>query len=145
MNLYLFILESLGASELILIGIVALIVFGPRKLPELAKTIGKTMADFRRTTNEFKSTWEREAEFYKEEEEKVINPKLNSTTETVPRNENLIAATSADERIEEPAIKEIDPEKAEQLFAAMKNENSSHTTPENSVSENKQADKREWL
>jgi Tat protein translocase TatB subunit len=65
---YLFILESIGTSELILIGIIALIFLGPRKLPQIAKTIGKTMADFRNTTNEFKSTWEREVNFEEETE-----------------------------------------------------------------------------
>lgn len=64
----LFILESIGTSELILIGIIALIFLGPRKLPQIARTIGKTMADFRNTTNEFKSTWEREVNFQEEAE-----------------------------------------------------------------------------
>jgi Tat protein translocase TatB subunit len=63
---FLFILESIGTSELILIGIIALIFLGPRKLPQIARTIGKTMADFRNTTNEFKSTWEREVNFQEE-------------------------------------------------------------------------------
>ena len=58
--MFLFIFESIGTSELMLIGAVALIVFGPRKLPQLAKTLGKTIADFKNTTNEFKTTWERE-------------------------------------------------------------------------------------
>ncbi len=49
---YIFIFESIGTSELMLIGLVALIVFGPRKLPELARTIGKTMAEFRRSTDD---------------------------------------------------------------------------------------------
>lgn len=62
----LFILESIGTSELILIGIIALIFLGPRKLPQIARTIGKTMADFRNTTTEFKSTWEREVNFEEE-------------------------------------------------------------------------------
>ncbi len=58
--IYVFILESIGTSELMLIGLVALIVFGPRKLPELARTIGKTMAEFRRSTDDFKKTWQQE-------------------------------------------------------------------------------------
>ncbi len=66
--MFLFILESIGTSELILIGIIALIFLGPRKLPQIARTIGKTMADFRNTTNEFKSTWEREVNFDAEAE-----------------------------------------------------------------------------
>ena len=64
--MFLFIFESIGTSELILIGIIALIFLGPRKLPSIAKTIGKTMADLRNTTNEFKSTWEREVDFEEE-------------------------------------------------------------------------------
>lgn len=61
--LLLFIGESLGMQELLLIGVIALIIFGPRKLPQIAKTIGKTMAEFRKATNEFKSTWEKEVDF----------------------------------------------------------------------------------
>lgn len=67
--MFLFILESIGTSELLLIGVIALIFLGPRKLPQIARTIGKTMADFRRTTSEFKSTWEKEVDFAVEEEE----------------------------------------------------------------------------
>lgn len=63
---YLFILESIGTSELILIGLIALIVLGPRKLPQMARTIGKTMAELRRSTNDFKATWEREVNFDEE-------------------------------------------------------------------------------
>ena len=66
--MFLFILESIGTSELLLIGVIALIFLGPRKLPQIARTIGKTMADFRRTTSEFKSTWEKEVDFAVEEE-----------------------------------------------------------------------------
>lgn len=66
--MFLFILESIGTSELLLIGVIALIFLGPRKLPQIARTIGKTMADFRKTTSEFKSTWEKEVDFAVEEE-----------------------------------------------------------------------------
>jgi sec-independent protein translocase protein TatB len=52
--------ETVGWQELIFIGILALIFLGPRKLPTMAKTIGKYMAEFRRAANEFKSTWESE-------------------------------------------------------------------------------------
>ena len=60
---YLFILESIGTSELVLIGLVALIIFGPRKLPELARMLGKARNEFKRTTDEFKDTWMREVNF----------------------------------------------------------------------------------
>ena len=64
--MYLFIFESIGTSELLLIGVIALIFLGPRRMPEIARKIGKIMAEFRTTTNEFKSTWEREVNFDEE-------------------------------------------------------------------------------
>jgi len=51
---------SIGAPELIIIFVVALIVFGPKKLPELGKSLGKGLAEFRKASNELKSTIEQE-------------------------------------------------------------------------------------
>ncbi len=82
--MFLLILESIGTSELILIGIIALIFLGPRKLPQIAKTIGKTMADFRNTTNEFKATWQREVDF--EEEVRALRTGDLGEPATVPRD-----------------------------------------------------------
>jgi sec-independent protein translocase protein TatA len=59
---------SIGWQELILIFVVALIVFGPRKLPEIGKTIGKGMAEFKKASNELKQTWEDEVRLDKEKE-----------------------------------------------------------------------------
>lgn len=58
--MFLFILEGLGTSELLLILVVALIIFGPRKLPQLSRQLGKSLADFRRASEDFKQTWEKE-------------------------------------------------------------------------------------
>ena len=51
---------SIGAPELIIIFVVALIVFGPKKLPELGKSLGKGLAEFRKASSELKSTIEQE-------------------------------------------------------------------------------------
>ena len=59
---------SLGMQEIIIIFIIALIVFGPRKLPELGKTIGKGLAEFKKASNELKQTWEDEVKLDKEKE-----------------------------------------------------------------------------
>jgi TatA/E family protein of Tat protein translocase len=59
---FLFIFEGLGTNELILILIVALVIFGPRKLPQLSRSLGKSLADFRRASEDFKQTWEKEVE-----------------------------------------------------------------------------------
>jgi TatA/E family protein of Tat protein translocase len=87
--LYLFILESIGMQELMLIGAIALIVFGPKKLPQMAKTVGKAMKEFRKATDEFKSTWEREAnldEFIKDEPSNKILENPVAAEETFSRN-----------------------------------------------------------
>jgi len=55
-----FILDSLGSTELLFILVVALIFFGPRKLPQLARSMGKGLAEFRKASDDFKRTWERE-------------------------------------------------------------------------------------
>jgi TatA/E family protein of Tat protein translocase len=58
--MYLFILDSLGSTELLVILGAALIFFGPRRLPQLSRQLGKGMAEFRRASEDFKRTWERE-------------------------------------------------------------------------------------
>lgn len=58
----LLILEFLGTTELMVIALVALIIFGPRKLPEIGRTVGKSIAEFKRASDDFKRTWEYEVE-----------------------------------------------------------------------------------
>lgn len=96
---YIFILESIGTSELLLIGLVALIVFGPRKLPELARMLGKAKNEFRRTTDDFKDTWMREVNF--ENQEKQIETEL-ITESSIAKNTDLIKT-----EIVAPEIKEV--------------------------------------
>ncbi len=56
---------NLGMPEVILILVVALIIFGPRKLPELGKSLGQALAQFRRASEDFKRSWEQEVELEK--------------------------------------------------------------------------------
>jgi TatA/E family protein of Tat protein translocase len=51
---------SIGLPELIMILAVALLLFGPRKLPEIGRTIGKALGEFRRASNDLKRTIEEE-------------------------------------------------------------------------------------
>ena len=76
---------TLGGPELFLIFVVALIVFGPRKLPEIGKSLGKMMGEFRRASNEFRSTIENEVEAEKIRDSMRIEP---------PRVEPVAAAVT---------------------------------------------------
>jgi sec-independent protein translocase protein TatA len=51
---------SIGMPELIVIFVIALIIFGPRKLPELGRTLGKSIQEFKKASNELRSTIEEE-------------------------------------------------------------------------------------
>ena len=75
---------SLGIPELILIFMVILIVFGPRRIPEIGRTLGKALGEFRRATDDLKSTIEREVRL---EELKKIAPDVLMPLESVSRSE----------------------------------------------------------
>jgi Tat protein translocase TatB subunit len=145
--MFLFILDSIGTSELILIGIIALMFLGPRKLPQIAKTIGKTLADFRNTTNEFKSTWQREVDF-EEEIQAIRTVDLpDETPTTVPRVSNADENVNIDD-LEEADVKtmaapEIKPVQSD-LFTDTIQESEPQTEAE-TTNVDDLSDKRNWL
>lgn len=136
--MYLLILESIGTSELVLIGIVALIIFGPRKLPQMAKTLGKMMAEFRSATNEFKTTWQKEASFEEESNQiKNIFEDDEKELSDEPNEESLkkrIPTSALNPEVKEIDISEIREkfEFEEKRIEPIKNDKS-------------EMNKREWL
>ncbi len=139
---YLFILESIGTSELMLIGLVALIVFGPRKLPELARMLGKAMNEFRRSTDEFKRTWEREVDFENEGANQQIKPATTLISEDVQRENSLQEnANQLPNEIVAPEIKEISGVDLRENFSDQTEASSTSPKPENVTTTNK----RDWL
>ena len=90
-----FILESLGSTELIFILIVALIFFGPRKLPQLARSMGKGLAEFRKASDDFKRTWEREValESARLDDNTMLEAERQSTYEPVAAAETPVVET----------------------------------------------------
>jgi Tat protein translocase TatB subunit len=131
---FLFIFESIGTSELILVGIVALIFLGPRKMPQMARKLGKIMSEFRGTANEFKETWAREVNF--DEEVKLLDIK-DIEAEPVAR-EPLPSAEPPSPAA--PEIKDIDPAQFEKLRERAAAAQSSETT-----TDTQNNDKKNWL
>jgi Tat protein translocase TatB subunit len=132
--LFLFIFESIGMQELFLIGAIALIVFGPRKLPEMARTIGKMMAEFRKATSDFKETWEREVDFEEFKDDGQIKP-IQHIENTIAKNEETNPV-----QITAPEIKEIKQEDFEKNFPSKETEKK---LPEQTAKIS--AGKQDWL
>src|SRR5688500_4543604 len=103
-------LPSVGMPELVIILVIALIIFGPRKLPELGRSLGKSIGEFRKASNELKSTLEEEIRV---EEQKEQRAKLEAEQATAVAGASTIpetictptsAAAADDHTPEEPTV-----------------------------------------
>jgi sec-independent protein translocase protein TatA len=68
---------GIGMPELIVILVIALLVIGPQKLPDLARSLGKGLAEFRRATDDFKRNIEDNAREHEEKEQQAKQAKEN--------------------------------------------------------------------
>ena len=96
---------GIGMPELIIIMVIALIVIGPQKLPELAKSLGKGLAEFKKATDDFKQSVDAETRNAEEREQfsKLSDAKVQAEPEPVKPSEELKdlvqhAAKSAEEQ-----------------------------------------------
>lgn len=89
---------GIGMTEMVLIAALALIVLGPKKLPDLARSLGKGFAEFKRATNELKSTIDLEI---KAEDERHNKEVAQQKKQKDPDN--------TDATLSRPAIEETDP------------------------------------
>ena len=96
---------SIGMPELIIIFVIALVIFGPRKLPELGRSLGKSLSEFKRASNELRSTLEEEirVEERRTEEKKTseeqrtsIEAAKPSVTPATPSIEEAVPARKAE-------------------------------------------------
>lgn len=79
---------SIGVPELIIILTIALIIFGPRKLPELGRSLGRSLSEFKRASNELRATLDDEIRIEEEQErrkETAAGDAARSAEPTVPR------------------------------------------------------------
>jgi TatA/E family protein of Tat protein translocase len=87
---------SIGMPELIIIFVIALIIFGPRKLPELGRSLGKSLAEFKRASNELKSTLEEEIRFEEQQHKaEAARPVTPTVTEPVIATASPVMTTSS--------------------------------------------------
>jgi TatA/E family protein of Tat protein translocase len=83
----------IGMPELILIFLVALLVFGPRKLPELGRSLGKGLAEFKRASDDLKRTIEDEIEQGKRQAS-AVRDEVSSVKEGLGELRNTVAASA---------------------------------------------------
>jgi len=121
-------MPNLGMPEILMILVIALIVFGPRKLPELGKTLGKSLAQFRRASEDFKRQWEDEVTI---ERQRIEAPAPAS----VEHSSYAEADSTAAEEIQTSASEEPSqiPTASEASAAAHHEETAAHET------------KRDWM
>lgn len=106
---------GIGMPELIIIMVIALIVIGPQKLPDLARSLGKGLAEFKKATDDFKSSIEAETRSPEEKEHlaKLAEAKEKAEAEKVKEAEELRARVEGDAAASEPKVAAVqaEPEK----------------------------------
>jgi len=87
---------SIGMPELMIILVIALIIFGPRKLPELGRSLGRSLSEFKRASNELKNTLEEEIRF---EDQRSTERQRPAESPAVPRHvdESVPRRSSSDQ------------------------------------------------
>lgn len=146
--MYLLIFEFLGTNEVLVILVVALMLLGPRRLPQMSRKLGKSLADFKRTSEEFKRTWEREIDLESARQDGETgramlpeqNSMLDSTVErgnvaALPEAVNQKAGDAGDGTVPAPSITPVDPSVVRPEPAAVDNEPAMTATSR----------KRDWL
>ncbi len=83
---------SIGLPELLLIFVIALLLFGPRKLPDIGKSLGKAMGEFRRASNDLQRSLEEEVAA---EDLKAARREVEDAVKVAPPAEGASAASTS--------------------------------------------------
>lgn len=137
----LLILESLGSTELLFILAMALVFFGPRKLPQLSRSLGKSMAEFRRASEDFKRTWDREVNL------EEVNTAAASNQPAGGFEENsILAPATVVQPLQTPMIEAVAPDRVIARQTIQNNDlNSSVDYAEPASTQSEPSRKRDWL
>jgi sec-independent protein translocase protein TatA len=85
-----------GMPELIIIMVIALIIFGPRKLPELGKSLGRSLNEFKRASQDLQNTLDQEIKL---EEQKEMREKAEKAAKESPPAETVIEEAPTPETV----------------------------------------------
>ncbi|HEY3347872.1 MAG TPA: TatA/E family twin arginine-targeting protein translocase [Nitrospirota bacterium] len=113
---------NIGMPELIVIFIVALLVFGPKRLPEIGKSLGRAMHQFKQATNEFKSNLEEEVGTT-EIKEQLLKQQKEIQDKLAAIGTEAVAAATAAVAVPAEAAKTLE---TEAEYAAKAHENAEH-------------------
>jgi TatA/E family protein of Tat protein translocase len=88
---------NLGFSEMVFLFLLALIIFGPKKMPEIGRQIGKALNEFKRASNEFKAQIETE----------IANIERETTPEILPPSDPPAGSVASGTLIDVPAVEHV--------------------------------------
>ncbi|OLE51398.1 MAG: hypothetical protein AUG51_23145 [Acidobacteria bacterium 13_1_20CM_3_53_8] len=130
-------LEFLGTSELLVILVVALVLFGPRKLPQLSRSLGKSLAEFKKASQDFKQTWEKEVALEETPHSArvgnaMLPPQDESVNETIERN-SILRDDAANQS------------QSQAIIAESRREEANSSTSQVAETQSAQARKQDWL
>jgi len=144
--MFAFILEGLGTTELLVIVVVALILFGPRKLPQLSRSLGKSLGEFKRASEEFKTQWEKEVALEERQKEarieQAVLPEDNSILGDAGERRRAISA-AADESA--PDAFEAGTSSSSVTLTADSSPQQSEQVANDEANTNASLPKRDWL
>ena len=146
--MYLLILESLGSTELLFILVMVLVFFGPRKLPQLSRSLGKNLAEFRKASEDFKRTWEKEVSL----EESDSNGPVAANHAILAEENSLLDTEGQPRTLPPPTIEAVTPDRVIARHTAeagahlsTDNESLASHQPDGMNEEAKYSPKHDWI
>jgi TatA/E family protein of Tat protein translocase len=91
---------SIGMPEMVIIFVIILIIFGPRKLPELGRSLGKSLSEFKKASNELRSTLEEEIRLEDQKDATKATAQVSAPNPVVARSAPV--APNSEEQVAQP-------------------------------------------
>lgn len=124
---------GIGMTEMILIAALALVILGPKKLPDLARSLGKGFAEFKRATNELKSAIDLESKAEEDRYKEELREKYKEKAARLQAEKAAEVATAdavmEQQESEQPETKQTEPEQPGGTAAPAGGEQNKETTP----------------